>query len=542
MITTWITLSMPYLSKRIVNQLDHLDLAPNLGNFALLIIVLGILQMLIRAVSRLLFFWPGRQIEMGLKEHYFGYFMHLPKVFFESRAVGDLISRLSNDIGQLRAFYAFGMLQGCNLLFLSLFALTQMVHVSAILTGLTLLPLLLIIVMARGFAPFLHKFAKEQQATIGQLTNGVTEAFGNVHVIQSAGATVSFEKRIAVHTRDLYKANLRVALIRTGIFPLSSLFAGLSFLVVLFYGGAEVMHGDLTIGDLLAFNVYIGFLAFPLTAIGLIISFYHRAGAATERLLELETHQREAEDDGSQSSGLRPQIEVRNLTYRFTTDDSRGDVLTDISVSLLPGERLGIVGPLGGGKSTLLNLLIRLYEPPRGTVLIDGQDVCDINPVQLRQMVGLVMQSPFLFSASVQENLTFGWDGTLDAGLRDAIADQVQMRREIEGFPQGWDTEIGEKGLRLSGGQRKRLALARALLRNPPILLLDDTTSALDQRTEKRLLTELFKLQKTMIIVSHRSTSLKPCQTVLVMDEGKIKDKGTFAEVFARYPHYFIEG
>lgn len=525
--TTWVTVYIPYLSKRVVDGFFQFREANSIQETIYLIIGLGFLQMIIRALSRLFLFWPGRQIETEIKDHYFAHFLDLPLPFFQKRTLGDLVSRLANDVAQLRAFFAFGVLQVVNFLFLFSFAIYNMWRVNPVLTILSLAPLFCMIAVAKLASPLFHKYSKLQQSTLGDLTHSVTEAYRHVDIVQANDAVESFVRRIARSVQDVYDANIKLVMVRTFTFPLSTFFTGLSYLAILFYGGREIIQNKLTVGDILAFNIYIALLSFPLTAIGIILALYQRARSAGERLNELEEIEKEKsvlEKEGtkSQLGESGPLLSVRNLT--FTYERERLPVLRDLSFDLQEGEFLGISGPIGTGKSTLLHLLTRLYDPPPGTIFFRGQDILEIPLGNLRESLGLVFQTPFIFSGSIAENLAMGRDVS-GVELEDSLR-RAQILPEIQRMDEGLETLVGEKGVRLSGGQKQRIALARQFLRKPPVLLLDDVAAAVDQETEKRLVDELRKMGSSVILVSHRPISLHACNKFLILKKGEGKIEG----------------
>lgn len=545
-----VSLQIPQLAKQIINKLTATGGFAEAGaradakSTALAIVGLGVLMILIRSLSRVVIFWPGRQVETTTKSTFFAKMLALPETFFLRHGMGDLISRLSNDVGQLRAFFAFGLLQIMNVAFLLIFTLARMLSEHPTLTLLTLAPLTLMVVITKYTMPMMHKSSRDNQNAVGSLTNRVTEAFVNVHVIQANAAASTFGERVAKENDEVYRTNMRMVYIRTMIFPLMTCLAGLSQLIVLGYGGLEVTRGHLTVGDILAFNVYIGLLTFPLTAMGIILALYQRAKTALERLGEIDA----TPSEGSASETKRPRedstlLEVRHLTFTFpeAVKDGRGPAVKDLSLKLAPGGRIGLFGKVGSGKSTLFNLVTRLFDPPVGAVFWRGQDVTTLVPRDLRQDVGYALQGVHLFSASIRENLAFGVEPApgLEA-LRAAAAD-AQILTEIEAFPDGWETQIGEKGVRLSGGQKQRLALARLLLRKPPLMLLDDVLSAVDHSTEKRLIDRLYDLGSALIIASHRGSALKRCDEILVLKDGQVEARGTYAALLGRYPELALD-
>ncbi|RYZ60042.1 MAG: ABC transporter ATP-binding protein [Proteobacteria bacterium] len=543
-VTNIISLEIPQLAKALVNHLHEgvkasaVD-ASRLEYLALAIIGLGLAQIFVRSSSRILIFWPGRKLEASSKSYIFRRVMRLPQIFFDRYGMGDLISRFANDIGQLRIFFAFGVLQILNLIFISVFTLYQMLQVHRLLTLSSLVPIIIMLVITRIIMPRMQAFTRKNQEAVGLLTNRVTETFTNIHVIQTNASERSFQKLIAEENEKVYATDMKVLLLRTLFFPLMTALTGLSQLIVLFYGGILVTSGKISIGDILAFNIYLSYLAFPLTSIGIIISVYQRSKTALERIDPFFTQTLESQEhaggDRPLPTAVKPmQLLIQDLHFHYPSSEHQ--VFTGIRLELPKGEMLGVCGAVGSGKSTLFHLLTRLYNPPRGTIFFEGQDILDLDPQDLRESISYALQKVHLFSASIRDNLAFGMkripsDEELTQATRAA-----QVYNEIESFPEKWNTEIGEKGLRLSGGQKQRLALARLFLRKPQILLLDDVLSAVDNLTEARLIQEFRKLNCTMIINSHRSSVLELCDRVLYLKEGRIFDQGPFKDLILRHP------
>ncbi len=540
-ITNLITLEIPQLAKEVVNALDKAQ--PDFSHLqmiALSIIGLGVLQILARSLSRILMFWPGRKLEATAKVDLFSRMMSLPQDFFATHGMGDLISRLANDIGHLRVFFAFGMLQIFNMIFLLIFTIAKMVSVNPRLTAICLSPLLLMLVMTKYVLPRMHQFSRLNQDALGRLTNRVTEAFVNVHVIQANAAEKAFLARAETENQEVYSTNMKVIMLRTLFFPLMASLTGISQLLVLFYGGHEIIAGRLSVGDILAFNIYLATLAFPFTSIGIILGVYKRSKTALERLDVFFVTQPEKNFGTAQQprKTSQPVFEVKDLTFQYpdSTDDTRGNALRHISFILNPGESLGIFGPVGSGKSTLFRLLTRLYDAPRGTVFFHGVDILDWDPQELRRHVGYALQSVHLFSDSIRDNLTFGMNENVSETEIDKALHAAVMDGEVAGFEAGLETKVGEKGIRLSGGQKHRLALARLFLRPYEALILDDVLAAVDNQTEAHLIDSIKQRKAAVLIASHRIPALKACHKILYLKDGAVLDQGSYAELVQRHP------
>ena len=541
-LTNVITVKIPEMASRVTDNLLLSDKS-QLEYWSLVIIALGVCQIICRALSRVLIFWPGRQIEASSRKGIFEHTVRLSKVFLDNFGIGDLISRLSNDLSQLRVFFAFGMLQIFNLLFLTIFTVGQMWSKNPKLTLLCLSPVVLMVLISRVMMPRLHKYNRIQQAAIGRLTNRVTEAFVSVHLIKTNAAETSFAKLCEKEVDGVYDANIKLVIVRTLLFPLIGSLATVSQVIVLFVGGHEVLKGRLSVGDILAFSIYVGTLAFPITSIGIIISVYQRARTALERLSVIDDAKAESfEQMGDSPKEETAFITAKNLSFSYQQKGSnkREAALKNIDFSIKKGEKIGLCGPVGSGKSTLFNLLTRLFDPQKGQLFYKGQDVRSIAPEKLRAIFGYALQDPYLFSETIRNNLTFGLDPKAIEEKKILTAtDQSAVLSDIEKMTEKFDTPIGEKGVRLSGGQKQRLALARQLLRDNEVWLFDDVLSAVDTTTETKVTNALFSDPRTLLLASHRPGPLERCDRVFYFDSGRLVDVAPFKTLTLKYPDIF---
>ncbi|MFW7377637.1 MAG: ABC transporter ATP-binding protein [Oligoflexus sp.] len=543
-LTNFITLQIPQLAKTIVNAFEKAEITDHLSQLAWTIIALGFLQILVRSLSRILIFWPGRKIEETSKSFLFARTMQLPQKFFDRYGMGDLISRLSNDLGQIRVFFAFAILQILNMSFLGLFTIVMMLSIHVELTLLCLAPIGLMLILTKFMMPALARYSRENQDAVGRLTNKVTESFTNVHVLKANAAEDTFLKRTEVENLAVYQTNIKVIIFRTLFFPLLTSLTGISQLLVLGYGGFQVMNEQITIGDILAFNIYLSYLAFPLTSIGIVLSIYQRSKTALQRITPIIDHQVEAATLSTTSNptllAKAALLEIKNLTY-FYPDDEKSDrhqtaSLKNISLQIFQGQKIGLCGPIGSGKSTILRLISRLYDPPADSIYWKGRDILSFEPHELRTHIGYGLQEVHLFSDSIRNNLAFGLNPKPSMEALQKAASDAQITDEIAAFDEGWETQVGEKGIRLSGGQKQRLALARLFLRDLDLLLLDDVLSAVDNQTEARLIKRFEESHNTILIASHRSSVLKGCDLVIYLRDGQLIDQGRFEELAEKFP------
>ena len=536
-ITNIIVLEIPLLAKEIIDTLASRGELKTLSSVAISIILLGLSQVIIRTASRILIFWPGRALEANLKADVFYRILIAPLVDIIGYSVGELTSRLNNDVTQLRIFFAFGALQVLNVIFISLFTISKMASIDSTLTALAISPMLLMLVLTKVVMPHLYKSMRENTEALGRLTAKVSEAFSQVHVVQMMNAVPAISSRLEPDNFSIFKSNSRTIWLRTLTWPVMTILIGLSQFATLTYGGKQIMAGQLTVGDIMAFNIYIGMLTFPFARLGIILNVYQRAKPAAERIQMVKTITPETVlpvPVKSFSKENRHLLKVNNLSFRWP--DGRSGV-DNISFTVDPGERIGVFGKIGSGKSTLFNLLTKLYPIAEGQAYLEGKDLQFTSPEHVRNLIGYAQQTPLLFSESIKSNMCLGYEDSdvpLSA-LRDA-ARQADILDDIEKFPESWDTLIGERGIKLSGGQKQRLALARLLLRKTKIIILDDVLSAVDHETENKLIKALLGTKSALIIASHRISILKPCNKIMVLDGGKMIAFGPYEQV-----RHFIE-
>jgi len=482
----------------------------------------------------------SRHIEWDLRNQLFAHLQRLPLSYFQRMKTGDLMSRLTNDLASVREMLGIGAVAALDGAVLILAALPLMIDIDPWLTLWSLLSLPGITLLVLGFGNRMHRGYRDVQQFLGKLSIFVQESLAGIRVIQAHGQEATRRARFEQLSAEYMRKNLVTARLSGVLWPLMAVFSGLAAAVVLWLGGQRVLLGTLTIGQFVQFNGYLAMLTWPVMAIGYVVNLYQRGSAALARLVEvLETPPAPAHltpDDGSPQR-LTGAIEFRSLSFRY--DPETPWILREIELKVPAGSCLAIVGEVGAGKSTLVHLIARLFEAPEGGLLLDGRDVRAVPLSRLRASIGLVSQDIFLFSETIRENILFGRPDATVQDMEEA-ARIAALLPSIHEFADRFDTLLGERGVRLSGGQKQRTALARALVADPPILILDDAFSSVDVQTEESILRELraARTGRTTIVISHRISTVKDADRIVYLRDGRIVEQGTHQELLAREGHY----
>lgn len=502
-------------------------------SIALLLVTIAISAFFVRVASRVAIFNAGRDAEYDLRKALLTKLYQLGPGFYAANGTGDLMSRATNDLGQVRLLLGFGVLNVINTVLALVSALTVMCSISLPLTAASMLSLPLLAWVTRGFSRRVFLRTRENQNALGAMSNTVQASLSAVRVVRAYGLESAETQRFETDNRQVLDRGVELAKLRGLMGPLMQGISALGVVVVFWYGGLLLIQQRITPGGLLAFVRALTRLTWPLIALGFIVAIVQRGRAAYERLREVFAAQSDmdgtAVSKGPDGSGA---IEVRNLSYRVPDRE----ILRDVTLSIRAGERIAIVGPTGAGKSTLARVLARALPAPPGTIFLDGQGIESIPLSEVRQRIVYAQQVPFLFSCTVAQNLAFALDETEGDAARRAstqVAQAVRIDNEIRQLVHGYDTVVGERGIQLSGGQRQRIALGRALLSSSKVLVLDDPTSAVDVGTE-RALCDLFSAlgrERTLIIVTHRVSLAARCDRVIVLNEGRVVECGTPSEL-----------
>ncbi len=524
--------------------LDNLSLSEaerwGLLTFPLLIGLAAAAQGVFRYFWRTRVFGFSRYIERDLRNLLFAHLQRLPMAYFQHTKTGELMSRLTNDLASVREMLGIGAVAALDGTLLILTTLPLMIRIDPWLSLWSLLALPGITALVLCFGNRLHRGYREVQQVLAQVSSFVQESLAGIRVVQAYAQEEGRRERF----QDLSDAYMRKSLVMARLagvlWPLMAVFSGLGAAVVLWLGGRRVVAGALSLGQFVQFSGYLALLTWPVMAIGYVANLYHRGAAAATRLTEiLETPVAPGHrvPDDRAPRRLRGAIEFRGLSFRYSPEAPW--ILRDIRLAIPPGSRVAIVGEVGAGKSTLVHLIARLFEAPEGTLFLDGKDIRTIPLRRLRASLGLVAQDIFLFSESIRENILFGRPDATEQDMEEA-ARVAALLPSVEAFADRFDTLLGERGVRLSGGQKQRTALARALIKNPPILILDDAFSSVDVQTEERILGELRAVMagRTTILISHRISTVKEADLIVYLKDGRIVEQGTHQELLAHEGHY----
>ena len=484
----------------------------------------------------------SRRVETDLRDQLYDHLQRMSAEFYDRYPTGDVMARTTNDLLAVRMVAGPALMYLVDTTVRALLVAPAMVAISPRLTLLALVPLLGLPIAMVSLGRVIHHRAQEIQAQFSELTGHAHENLSGVRVVRSYRQ----ERAEIAHFRGLNDTylirNLGLARVQGAFFPLLTMLGGLSGLVILYAGGTLVMNGSVSVGQFVAFGVYLAMLVWPMIALGWAFNLVQRGAASMARINQL-FHERPAITSPPSPMALPPAngaraVEFRGVWFSYPGARERGWVLQDISFRVARGASLAIVGPTGSGKSTLVDLIVRTYDPDRGAVLIDGVDLRQLSLLELRTAVGFVPQETFLFGETLRRNVLLG---APDDGRLERVAEVSQLTEALPALPDGYDTLLGERGINLSGGQKQRAAIARALAQNPPVFVLDDALSAVDAHTEARILAGLRDalVGRTSIIVSHRLAAVRDADWILVLDGGRIVEQGTHGELLAAGGRYW---
>ncbi|WP_291117348.1 ABC transporter ATP-binding protein [Flavobacterium sp. UBA6135] len=481
----------------------------------------------------------SRYVEFDLKNEVFQHYEKLSQNFYKRNRTGDLMNRISEDVGKVRMYVGPAVMYTINTIIRFGIVILYMYNVSPKLTLYTLLPLPLLSYFIYKLSTEINKRSTLYQENLSNLSSFSQEIFSGIRVIKAyalENQNIDKFKNLAQESRD---KNMNLAVVNSLFGPLMLLLIGLSNLVVIYFGGIMYINGSIaSIGIIAEFILYVNMLTWPVASIGWVSSLVQEAEASQKRINEFLKSEPEIQNNNSQPSIINGSIAFKNVSYTY--EDTAITALKNVSFTVEKGETLAILGKTGSGKSTILSLISRLYDIKEGTITLDGKQLDQVNLESLRESIGFVPQDAYLFSDSIKNNIKFGKEEATDEEVIEA-AKQAKVHKNIQKFKKQYETVLGERGITLSGGQKQRVSIARAIIKNPQILLFDDCLSAVDTETEEAILQNLFKIceDKTTIIVSHRVSSAKNADKIIVLDDGKIIEQGTHNQLIDQKGYYY---
>ncbi|MDB9893678.1 ABC transporter ATP-binding protein/permease [Flavobacteriaceae bacterium] len=503
----------------------------------LIIIGVAVLAGLLTFVMRQMIIVTSRLIEFDLKNEIYEQYQKLSINFYKKNRTGDLMNRISEDVSKVRMYFGPAVMYSMNMIFLFIVGFTQMVKIDPELTMYTLIPFPILSISIFYISKIINKRSTVVQEYLSKLTTYSQEFFSGINVVKSYGIepmVIAGFDELADKSKE---KNISLYKVQALFFPLMILLIGISNLTVIYIGGKQYINGEIPIGVIAEFILYVNMLTWPVAVVGWVTSMVQQADASQKRINEFLQEEPEIQNNSTKTFNCEGNIEFKNVS--ITYDDTRIEALKNISFSVKKGETVAFLGKTGAGKSSIVNLVSRLYDVNSGLITIDAIPIKEINLTDLRKAIGFVPQDPFLFSDSISSNIKFGYNKATTQEIINA-AKKAVVHQNIVDFKDGYNTILGERGVTLSGGQKQRVSIARAIIKNPQILIFDDCLSAVDTETEERILTNLEDLSKnkTTFIISHRVSSAKNADKIIILDGGEIIQQGSHNQLINQKGYY----
>ena len=479
----------------------------------------------------------SRLIEFDLKNEIYQQYQKLSLNFYKKNRTGDLMNRISEDVSKVRMYVGPAVMYSMNMIVLFAVGFSQMVQVDLKLTLYTLIPFPLLSISIFILSKIIHKRSTVVQEYLSKLTTFNQEFFSGINVVKSYGIEASIIKDFDVISDASKDKNIHLHKANALFFPLMLLLIGISNLLVIYIGGNQYINGEIQIGVVVEFMLYVNILTWPVAVVGWVTSMVQQAEASQARINEFLKQVPEIQNNNSASTGIKGKVTFKNVTFKY--DDTNITALKNINFTVNSGDTLAILGKTGSGKSTIIELISRLYDTTEGLILLDNKPIKEANLNDVRSQIGFVPQDPFLFSDTIGNNIKFGKEDATDAEIIAAAKNAVVHDNIIE-FTNGYNTILGERGVTLSGGQKQRVSIARAIIKNPKILIFDDCLSAVDTETEEKILSNLENISKnkTTFIISHRVSSAKNADKIIILDAGEITQQGTHNQLITQEGYY----
>jgi ATP-binding cassette subfamily B multidrug efflux pump len=546
----------PLVIRRAINDLNTGVTREKLFTYSAMLLGVAITKGIFQFLTRWILIGISREIEFDMRNDLFRHLESLDYSFYQRTRTGDIMAKATNDLNAVRMLLGPAIMYSANTIVFTIGALVFMISISPKLTLWAFLPLPIASIIVQYFGRQIHERFERIQAMFSDISARAQENFSGVRVIRAYAQEEAEIANFETDNREYIKRSLRYVRIMGMLWPTLETMLGFAIVLVLWLGGREVLKHHINVGDFVAFNTYMVQLTWPVIALGWVIGTFQRGTASLGRIDQILQVKSAIQDDPAllrvtSGTPIRGEIEFRNLTYGYPADMNPGSstvaptaqpgtpVLKNVNLKIPSGTSLAIVGPTGSGKSTLVDLIPRIYDAAPGMVLVDGRPIREYPIEWLRRNIGFVPQETFLFSDTIRENIAFGAENATDQDVRDA-AEAARIAGDIEGFPDKYDTTVGERGITLSGGQKQRTAIARAIIRNPRILVLDDALASVDTQTEDQILNHLREVMKdrTTIFISHRVSTVRNADKIAVLHNGTIAEYGTHDELVARNGYY----
>jgi ATP-binding cassette subfamily B protein len=519
--------------------------------YGAVVLSIAIAQGVFRFFSRNLIGKASHKIEYDMRNDFFAHLQKLSASYYNRVRIGDIMARATNDLSAVRRVMDHAVMYTANTTIFFIAAFIIMLRIDVSLTLFSLIPFPIMTILIRELGTRVHQNFEKIQEGYSNLSAKVQENLAGVRVVKAYNFEKTEVEEFKTLSREFVNRNRFLIRLTAFFFPFIRFWPGIGTIIVLWLGGAHVVDGKITLGEFVAFNAYLMMLVFPMVELGFVINTFQRGAASMRRIIQIMDEKPEIQDahDVIKDIQIKGEIEFRNLTFAYLpaamsgglthaptvqAGNSSEPVLRNINLKIPRGSTLAIVGPTGSGKSTLINLIPRLYNVERGCLFIDGVDITQIPLHTLRSSIGYVSQEPYLFSEAIGENITYGLEKADEEKIREA-SDIAQLLNDVESFTNKFNTELGERGVTVSGGQKQRIALARAIITRPKILILDDAFASVDTNTEEEILTRLrdFMKERTSIIISHRVSTVKSADLIIVLMEGEIVEQGNHDELLA---------
>jgi ATP-binding cassette subfamily B protein len=525
---------VPAYFQKILDELTGANRGTVIGSLILTACLYATVTVVAMYLMRRLIIGVSRQVEYRLRERIYDRLLQLDYTFFQAHETGDLVSRTTNDLDNVRTLLGPGIMYIPNSLSMFVLFFPVLFRLNGLLMVLVSSVFVAVIALVFIVLPRLQPYFLKIQESTGRINSRVWQVVSGIATVKLHTMEAGEEERFLKLNQEFLQRNMATVKIQEFLWPTFIFVFSLTQLVIIFVGGRQVISGAMSLGQLLQFNVMITALTFPVLSLGWIMSMIQQGISAMGRINTILQGPVEQRSDWQRLQGPTVAFEVKDLSFTYAGHEK--PCLRNVSLSISPGDFIGITGTIGSGKSTLVNVLTGLLKPVRGTVFVNGTDIRDIEPAALLQNFGIVSQSPFLFSRTLAENIAMGKDGAPDHPQVKDAAELAGLSGDVASFPQGYGQMVGERGITLSGGQKQRTAIARALMKDSPIVILDDSLSSVDARTESTIIDNLRRLkgEKTLIVVSHRISPLKGADRIYVLEDGKIVEQGSHADLVAR--------